>query len=58
MPRVAFAIKYANQNSLLPREITMQNLEALAIFVRIEEMGSFTHAADSPCICKRNVAVE
>lgn len=25
----------------------MQNLEALAIFVRIAEMGSFTHAADS-----------
>lgn len=27
--------------------MTMQNLEALAIFVRIAEMGSFTHAAES-----------
>jgi DNA-binding transcriptional LysR family regulator len=27
--------------------MTMQNFEALAIFVRIAEMGSFTHAAES-----------
>lgn len=27
--------------------MTMQNLEALAIFIRIAEMGSFTHAAES-----------
>jgi DNA-binding transcriptional LysR family regulator len=27
--------------------MTIQNLEALAIFVRIAEMGSFTHAAES-----------
>jgi DNA-binding transcriptional LysR family regulator len=47
MPCETFAIKYLNQNPLLPRKITMQNLEALAIFVRIAEMASFTHAADS-----------
>jgi DNA-binding transcriptional LysR family regulator len=47
MPRPTLALKYANQNSLLPRKITMRNLEALAIFVRIAEMGSFTQAAES-----------
>lgn len=47
MPRPTFAIKYFNYNSLLRQYITMQNLEALAIFVRIAEMGSFTRAADS-----------
>jgi DNA-binding transcriptional LysR family regulator len=52
MLRATFAIKYSNQNSLLPRKITMQNLDALAIFVRIAEMGSFTHAAESLSIQK------
>lgn len=47
MPSWTFVIKYSNQNSLLYQEVTMQNLEALAIFVRIAEMGSFTHAAES-----------
>lgn len=32
--------------------MTMQNLDALAIFVRIAEMGSFTHAAQSMGIQK------
>src|ERR1035437_407780 len=47
MPRTAIALKYANQNALLRRKRTMRNLEALAIFVRIAEMGSFTQAAES-----------
>ena len=47
MPCATFAIKYSNQNPLLLKRITMKNLEALAIFVRIAEMGSFTHAAES-----------
>lgn len=47
MPAAIFAIKCANRNSLLSKYMTMQNLEALAIFVRIAEMGSFTHAAES-----------
>lgn len=47
MPAAAFAIKCANRNSLFSKKITMQNLEALAIFVRIAEMSSFTHAAES-----------
>ena len=42
-----YAIKYANKNPLLLLKTTMQNLESLAIFVRIAEMGSFTHAAAS-----------
>ena len=47
MPCATFTIKYANRNALLLQYITMKNLEALAIFVRIAEMGSFTRAADS-----------
>lgn len=47
MPASIFAIKYANQNRLLHKKITMQNLEQLAIFARVAEMGSFTHAAES-----------
>jgi DNA-binding transcriptional LysR family regulator len=35
----------------------MQNLEALAIFVRIAEMGSFTHAAESLGIHKGRASV-
>lgn len=47
MTCATFAIKYSNHNSLFLQKITMRNLEALAIFVRIAEMGSFTHAAES-----------
>lgn len=42
---ITFTIKYANENALISKTTTMFNLEALAIFVRIAEMESFTHAA-------------
>lgn len=45
MPAVTLAIKCPNRNPLLSKNMT--NLEALAIFVRIADMGSFTHAAES-----------
>lgn len=41
------AIKCANLNALLFSNITMQNLDALRIFVRVAEMASFTRAAES-----------
>jgi DNA-binding transcriptional LysR family regulator len=47
MPVSTFAIKYANRNPSLLQTDTMQDLESLAIFVRIAEMASFTHAAQS-----------
>jgi len=47
MPFETYVIKCDNRNSLLSKFITMHNLEALAIFVRVAEMGSFTHAAES-----------
>ena len=47
MPGQIFSIKYSNRNPSLSLKRTMQDLESLAIFVRIAEMASFTHAADS-----------
>lgn len=47
LPCDIFTINHPNKNPLLLKIDTMQNLDNLAIFVRISEMGSFTHAAES-----------